>query len=89
MTFVINFSILRDFETQLTDFSIREKKNLISTKDDDKFKNKDVFYHDDDNSIDEKSFVDDDNDIDIEFKLMTKEKIKSFQRKENFKNKII
>ena len=78
MTFVTNFSILRNFEIQLTDSSVREKKNLISTKDDDKFKNKNIFHHDDDNSIDEKFFIDDDDNIDIELKSMMKEKIKSF-----------
>ena len=68
-----------------------KKKNLTSTKDDDKFKNEDVSYYDDNNSIDEKSFVDDndDNNINIELKSMTREKIKSSQREKNFKNKIM
>ena len=59
-------------------------------EDNDEFDDKNVFfqfYHDDNNLIDEKSFVDD-NDINIEFKLMTKKKFKSSQRKENFENKI-
>ena len=87
---MINFSISRDFEIQLTDSLIRKKeKSLISTKDNNKFKNEDVFYHDNNNSIDEKSFVDDNDDIDIKFKSMTKEKIKFFQRKESFKNRIM
>ena len=67
-----DFSTSRDFETQLIDSSIHEKeKNLTSTKDDDKFKNKNVFYHDDDNSINEKLFINNDDNINIELKLMT------------------
>ena len=82
MTFVIDFSISRDFETQFINSLIREKeKNLISTKNDDKFKNEDIFHHNDDNSINEKSFIDDNDDIDIEFKSMTKKKSNFFNEK--------
>ena len=59
------------------------------TNDNDKFKNEDVFHHNDDNLIDEKFFIDDDDDIDIKLKSMTKEKIKSFQREKSFENKIM
>ena len=90
MIFVIDFSTLRDFETQLTDSSICEKeKDLILTKDNAKFKNKNIFHHDDNTSIDEKFFIDDDNNIDIKLKSITRKKIKSFQQEENFENKIM
>ena len=92
MIFLFNFLTLRDFETQFTDSLIREKeKSLTSTKDNDKFKNENISHHNNNNLIDEKFFVDDDDnnhDINIKLKSMTKEKIKSFQRKENFEKKI-
>ena len=82
MTFVTDFSISRNFKTQFINFSVCEnEKNLTSTKDDDKFQNKNFFHHDDDNSIDEKFFVDDDDDIDVKLKLMTKKKSNFFSEK--------
>ena len=88
MIFVTDFSISRDFEIQFIDSSVRKKeKNLTSTKDDDKFKNEDVSHHNDDNSIDEKSFIDDDDDIDIELKLMTKKKLNFFNEKSFLRTK--
>ena len=53
MIFVTEFSILRNFKIQFTEFLIREKeKNSASTKDDDKFKSEDIFYYNNNNSID-------------------------------------